>query len=71
MKLATTLMANVTKYPPITTKRKVSIMPTLTNGTFVPVHYNDRFYEANCPECNEEVSALTHSDIVEILDIHC
>jgi hypothetical protein len=46
-------------------------MPTLTNGTFVPVHYNDRFYEANCPECNEEVSALTHSDIVEILDIHC
>jgi hypothetical protein len=46
-------------------------MPTLTNGTFVPVHYNDRFYEATCPECGEEIMASSHSDVIEILDIHC
>ncbi len=43
----------------------------LTNGTLIPLHWDDRYYVANCPECNEEVSASTAKDVAEILDIHC
>ena len=43
----------------------------LTNGTLIPLHWDDRYYVANCPECGEEVSASTASDVAEILDIHC
>lgn len=43
----------------------------LTNGTLVPLHWNDRFYEATCPECGEEVFARQILDIEEILEIHC
>lgn len=43
----------------------------LTNGNLVPLHWNDQFYEANCPECGEEVWAKTQTDIAEILEIHC
>ncbi len=44
---------------------------SLTNGQIVPLHWDDRFYIGNCPECNEEVSARTSSEIAEILEIHC
>ncbi len=47
------------------------MLVTLTNGKYVPLHWNDRFYEATCPECGEEVSAMTKDDIAEILEIHC
>lgn len=43
----------------------------LTNGSLVSLHWDDRYYIATCPECGEEVSAKTSSDIAEILDIHC
>lgn len=43
----------------------------LTNGSLVPLHWNDRFYEGNCPECGEEVFASTILDIEEMLEIHC
>lgn len=44
---------------------------SLTNGTVVPLHYDDRFYSGYCPECGEEVYARTSSEIAGILDIHC
>jgi hypothetical protein len=44
---------------------------SLTNGTIVPMHWNDRFYEADCPECGEEVWASTNSEMRDVLDIHC
>ncbi len=43
----------------------------LTNGTLIPLHWDDRFYIATCPECSEEVWAKTSSEIAEILEIHC
>jgi hypothetical protein len=43
----------------------------LTNGTLVPLHWDDQNYVADCPECGEEVWAKTSKDIAEILDIHC
>lgn len=44
---------------------------SLTNGTLVPLHFDDRFYLADCPVCGEEVWARTSSDVAEILEIHC
>jgi hypothetical protein len=44
---------------------------SLTTGQIVPLHWDDRFYSGNCPECNEEVYAKTASEIAEILEIHC
>lgn len=44
---------------------------SLTTGKVVPLHWDDRFYIANCPECDEEVYARTASEIAEILEIHC
>lgn len=44
---------------------------SLTTGKIVPLHWNDRFYEATCPECGEDVWASTKNDLAEILDIHC
>lgn len=44
---------------------------TLTTGKIVPLHWNDRFYEATCPECGEEVWGETKTDIADILEIHC
>jgi len=44
---------------------------SLTTGKVVPLHWDDRFYSGNCPECNEEVYARTSSEIAEILEIHC
>jgi hypothetical protein len=43
----------------------------LTNGTLIPLHWDDRYYIANCPECGDEVSASTASDVAEVLEIHC
>jgi hypothetical protein len=44
---------------------------SLTTGQIVPLHWDDRFYIADCPECGEEVYASTASEIAEILEIHC
>jgi hypothetical protein len=44
---------------------------TLTNGQYVPTHWNDRFYEATCPECGEEVWGSTQAELAESLEIHC
>ena len=44
---------------------------TTTTGKFVPLHFDDRYYVGNCPECGEEVFARTILDIEEILEIHC
>lgn len=46
-------------------------MIVLTNGKYVPLHWNDRFYEATCPECGEDVWAKTQTEIAESLEIHC
>jgi hypothetical protein len=43
----------------------------LTNGKYVPLHWDDRYYVATCPECGEEVSARTVADVEDILEIHC
>ena len=42
-----------------------------TSGTLVPIHWNDRFYEATCPECGEDVYADNQSEMSEALDRHC
>lgn len=47
------------------------MIATLSNGTYVPLHWDDRYYVATCPECRDEVYARTASEIAEILDIHC
>ncbi len=47
------------------------MLVTLTNGKYVPLHWNDRFYEATCPECGDEVYAKTANDVIDILEIHC
>jgi hypothetical protein len=52
-------------------KKGKQMIAKLTNGTLIPLHWDDRYYVANCPECGDEVSASTASDVAEILDIHC
>lgn len=42
-----------------------------TSGQVVNAHYNDRFFEAQCPECNEEVWGETLTELAEVLDCHC
>ncbi len=44
---------------------------SLTTGKVIPLHWDDRYYLATCPECGDEVSARTSSDIIDILEIHC
>ena len=44
---------------------------TLTTGKVVPLHWDDRYYVADCPECGEEVFAKAIVDIEDILEIHC
>lgn len=44
---------------------------SLENQKIVPLHWDDRFYIADCPECGDEVSARTSKEIKEILDDHC
>jgi hypothetical protein len=53
------------------TKKGKQMIAKLTNGNLVPLHWDDRFYIADCPECGEEVWAKTQNDIAEILEIHC
>jgi len=53
------------------TKKGIQMIVSLTNGQVIPLHWDDRFYLANCPECGEEVWAKTQTDIADILEIHC
>lgn len=44
---------------------------SLTNGTVVPLHWDDRFYVANCPKCEAEVYSKAVIEVKVILDSHC
>lgn len=35
---------------------------TLGNGMIVPLHWNDRFYEGDCPVCKAEIWEKTPTD---------
>ena len=44
---------------------------SLTNGVIVPLHWNDRFYEApECVECGEEIWTKTVAEMVEAIEDH-
>ena len=43
----------------------------LTDGTLVPLHWDDREYVATCPKCGEDVYARNILQVEEILDYHC
>jgi hypothetical protein len=55
----------------IVERKEIQMIVRLTNGSVVSLHWDDRYYSGNCPECDEEVYARTSSDIAEILEIHC
>jgi hypothetical protein len=55
----------------IVERKEIQMIVRLTNGTVVSLHWNDRYYEATCSECGEDVFAKTTIDIAELLDIHC
>lgn len=42
---------------------------TLGTGQMIPLHWNDRFYEGDCPECGTEIwektPTLWHSALIE------
>jgi hypothetical protein len=42
-----------------------------TSGQIVSAHWNDRFYEATCPECGEDVFGDNLGELGEMLDCHC
>jgi hypothetical protein len=55
----------------IVERKEIQMIVSLTNGSLVALHFDDRYYSGYCPECNEEVYARTASDVAEILEIHC
>jgi hypothetical protein len=52
-------------------KKGNRMIVSLENQKIVPLHWDDRFYIADCPECGDEVFARTSKEIKEILDDHC
>jgi len=52
-------------------ERKQQMIAKLTDGTLVPLHWDDREYVATCPKCGEDVYARNILQVEEILDYHC
>jgi hypothetical protein len=47
-------------------------MTTITiNNVTIPLHWNDRFYEATCGECGEDIWTRTTNEMIDAINDHC
>jgi len=43
---------------------------TLTNGVVIPLHWNDRYYIADCVECGTELATRTTAEMKTEIENH-
>jgi hypothetical protein len=54
----------------IPTRKENQMIVTLGTGHQIPLHWNDRFYEGDCPVCNVEIWERSTLDWVNALMEH-